>query len=121
MTFVFSVLITRPLAIQNYSKHDSNNYNSGKPPAINATSSAYASIKSCSDAIVYMYLLLLSTFKLLKYYIMYGYTLSKNKVNNSGEVPSPYLTPMFAKNLKTLSLLTSCNIPLESTYIFIII
>lgn len=46
---------------------------------------------------------------------------SKNKINNSGEAPSPYLTPIFAKNSKKLPYSVSGIIPLDYTYIFRII
>ncbi len=50
-----------------------------------------------------------------------GYTLSKNRVNNSGDAPSPYFTPKFAKNYNHSPEILSKHIPFESTYIFLII
>jgi len=52
---------------------------------------------------------------------MTGYTRSKNKVNNSGDAPSPCFTPRFARNSNHLPDISSKQIPLESTYIFLMI
>ena len=52
---------------------------------------------------------------------MTGYTRSKNKVNNSGDVPSPCFTPRFARNSNHVPKISSKQIPLDSTYIFLII
>lgn len=52
---------------------------------------------------------------------MYGYTLSKNSKNNSGDAPSPYLTPMFYRNVYIVFVPLSKIIPLDCTYILRII
>jgi hypothetical protein len=57
----------------------------------------------------------------LKYSNTYGYTRSKNNVNNSGEAPSPYLTPKFAKNSNNSPDISSTHTPFDYTYIFLII
>jgi hypothetical protein len=52
---------------------------------------------------------------------MTGYIRSKNKVNSSGDAPSPYFTPRFARNSSHVPDISSKQIPLDSTYIFLII
>ena len=47
---------------------------------------------------------------------MYGYTLSKKITNSSGDAPSPYFTPILAKNSKNSSISTPLILPLELTY-----
>ena len=42
-------------------------------------------------------------------------------MNNSGDAPSPYFTPKFAKNYNHSPDTSSKHIPLDSTYIFLII
>ena len=52
---------------------------------------------------------------------MYGKTLSKNNINNSGDAPSPCFTPKFAINSKKSPVLASMLIPVDYTYMFLII
>ena len=52
---------------------------------------------------------------------MAGYTLSKNRVNSSGDVPSPCFTPKFVKNSNHAPDTLSKLIPFDPTYIFLII
>jgi hypothetical protein len=97
IALVFPILIVRELALQKEDKRCSKAYNSYGEGAINTRSSAYANINNYNDANVYAArfseLVLFSS----KYYNKYGYNLSKNSMKSSGEAPSPYLTPIFAK------------------------
>ena len=110
---VFSILIFRSFAWQKVAKQSSNNYNSDGEGAIRTKSSAKASKNNYSDAIVYALRLLPSMLHLLKYSRMWGYTLSKNSVNSSGDAPSPYFTPRFARNSSKSPESSSTHIPLD--------
>ena len=46
---------------------------------------------------------------------------SKNSVNSSGDVPSPYFTPILIKKSNKLPVVSSIIIPLDCIYIFLII
>lgn len=98
MAFVLPMFISRSFSLQNYTKQFKRSYSSIGDGAIRTTSSAKESKNNYNDAIVYACLLVLSMLHVLKYYSIYGYTRSKNSRNNSGDAPSPCLTPKFAKN-----------------------
>ena len=52
---------------------------------------------------------------------MYGYIVSKNITSNSGEAPSPYFTPILARNSNHSSIFYPLIMPFDKTYMFLII
>jgi hypothetical protein len=99
MASVLPILIVKSFSIQNSTKQFSNCYKSPGDGAMRTISSAKESKNNCKDAIVYARRLDPSMLCFLKYACTNGNTLSKNKMNNSGEVPSPCFTPKLAKNV----------------------
>ena len=115
------MFMSRSFSLQKRPKQFKRSYNSIGDGAIRTKSSAKASMKNYSDAIVYACLLLWSMLHVLQYYNRYGYTRSKNIRKSSGEAPSPCFIPIFAKNSYTLPVYQSVIIPLDCKYIFRII
>jgi hypothetical protein len=113
MAKVFEILTCRSLSTQKTAKQLIRDYNSVGDGAIRTKSSAKASKNNYSDAIVYALRLLPSILHLLKYSRMWGYTLSKKSVNSSGDAPSPYFTPRFARNSSKSPESSSTHIPLD--------
>ena len=103
----------RSFSTQKTAKQLIRDYNSVGDGAIRTKSSAKASKNNYSDAIVYALRLLPSMLHLLKYSRMWGYTLSKKSVNSSGDAPSPYFTPRFARNSSKSPESSSTHIPLD--------
>ena len=111
----------RSFSTQKFAKQSISCYKSAGEGAIRTKSSAKASKNSYNDAIVYFLLLLPSMLHRWKYASIYGYTLSKNSVNSSGEAPSPYFTPRFARNSSKSPESSSTQMPFDYMYIFLII
>jgi hypothetical protein len=107
--------------MQKVEKQFISSYSSVGEGDIRTKSSAKASKNNYKDAIVYALRLVPSILLRLKYYSIYGYTRSKNSVNNSGEALSPYFTPKLAKKSNNSPDNSSTQLPLDYTYIFLII
>ena len=99
MASVLPILIVKSFNLQKSAKQLSNCYKSPGEGAIRTRSSAKESKNNCSDVIVYARRFDPSMLCYLKYAYTNGKILSKNKMNNSGEAPSPYFTPKLAKNV----------------------
>jgi hypothetical protein len=97
MAYVFDILMCRLFSTQKIEKQFISSYSSVGEGEIRTKSSAKASKNNYNDAIVCALRLVPSILLRFKYYSMYGYTRSKNSVNNSGEALSPYFTPKLAK------------------------
>ena len=93
---VLPILINREFVLQKVDIRSSRPYSSYGDGASKTRSSAYASMKSCKEAIVYAVLLAWHVPLAAKYDSRYGYILSKNRMNSSGEAPSPCFTPILA-------------------------
>lgn len=117
MASVLPIFIVKSFTLQKSTKQSSNCYNSPGEGAIRTRSSANESKNNCRDAIVYARRFVPSVLCLSKYACTNGNTLSKNKMNNSGEAPSPCFTPKLAKNSKKSPVLASKLIPVDYTYI----
>ena len=121
MASVLPILIFKSFSLQKSTKQFSNCCKSLGEGAIRTRSSAKESKNSYNDAIVYARLFVPSMLCFLKYACTKGNTLSKNSINNSGEAPSPCLTPKLVKNSKKSPVLASMLIPVDYTYMFYII